>query len=67
LGNLALALDGHGDKAAAEGPARQALDLLEELEEEPARQLRELLQARFPPPAQAAPPHRVPGSDRRSS
>ena len=70
LGNLALALDGHGDRAAAAGPARQALDLLEELEEEPARQLRELLQARFaplPPPAQAAPPHRVPGGDRRSS
>jgi len=67
LGNLALALDGHGDRAQAAGMARQALDLLEELEEEPARQLRELLQARFPPLTPAVPPQRIPGGDRRSS
>lgn len=69
-GNLALALDGQGDAPQAARLARQALELLEELEEEPARQLRRLLLARFQlamPPANGPPRGCMPEDDRRSS
>jgi tetratricopeptide (TPR) repeat protein len=69
-GNLALVLNEQGDPIQAARLARQAVELLEELEEEPARQLRALLLARFPlamPAADVAPQRWMPESDRRSS
>ena len=57
-GNLALALDENGEPTGAAELARQALELLEELEEEPARQLRQILVERFAPVRPIDPPQR---------